>query len=186
MNLALAWSVARAGLPPEDTPVLRRHLESVEVALVGDRVSVDGRDVTGEIRTREISDLTSRLTMLTPVRDKVTPLQRRMAASGGAVLEGRDTGTVVCPDADVKFYVDASVEARARRRQAEFLARGVVVDLEVVRAEIADRDRQDTTRTLAPLRKAPDAITVDTTDLTVDEVVDVMLRAIENQCCTRS
>ena len=186
MYRALAWSVAHAGLPAEDTPALRRHLESVEVELMGDRVAVNGRDVTGEIRTQEISDLTSRLTMLTPVRDKVTPLQRRMAAGGGAVLEGRDTGTVVCPDADVKFYVDASDEARARRRQAEFLGRGVLVDLEVVRAEIALRDRQDATRALAPLRKAPDAITVDTTNLTVDQVIDVMLRAVEKQCCTRS
>jgi len=185
MYRALAWSVARAGLPAEDTPALRRHLESVEVELGDDGVFVNGRDVAGEIRTPEISDLTSRLTMLAAVRDKVTPLQRRMAAGGGAVLEGRDTGTVVCPDADVKFYVDASAEARARRRQAEFLGRALVVDLEVVRAEIAGRDRQDTTRALAPLRKAPDAITVDTTDLTVDQVVDVMLRAIEKQCCTR-
>ena len=186
MYRALAWSVARARLPAEDTPALRRHLESVEVELGDDGVFVNGRDVSGEIRTPEISDLTSRLTMLAVVRDKVTPLQRRMAAGGGAVLEGRDTGTVVCPDADVKFYVDASDEARARRRQAEFLGRGMVVDLEVVRAEIAVRDRQDTTRALAPLRKAPDAITVDTTDLTVDRVVDVMLRAIEKQWCTRS
>ena len=124
--------------------------------------------------------------MLRPVRDKITPLQRRMAAGGGAVLEGRDTGTVVCPDAEVKFYVDASAEARARRRQAELLGRGVIVDLEDVRAEIAARDRQDTTRALAPLRKAPDAIAVDTTDLTVDQVVGVMLKAIEKRCCTRS
>jgi cytidylate kinase len=185
MYRALAWSVARAGLPAEDTPALRQHLESVEVDLGDDGVFVNGLDVSGEIRTPAISDLTSRLTMLAAVRDKVTPLQRRMAAGGGAVLEGRDTGTVVCPDADVKFYVDASDEARARRRQTEFLGRGMVVDLEVVRAEIGVRDRQDTTRALAPLRKAPDAITVDTTDLTVDQVVDVMLRAIEKQCYMR-
>ncbi|HEY3190142.1 MAG TPA: (d)CMP kinase, partial [Solirubrobacteraceae bacterium] len=95
MYRALAWSVARAGLPVEDTPALRRHLAAVEVKLDGDRVLVDGRDVTGEIRTREISDLTSRLTMLAPVRDRVTPMQREMAAAGGVVLEGRDTGTVV-------------------------------------------------------------------------------------------
>ena len=186
MYRALAWSVARTGLPVDDTPALRRHLESVEVEMGDDGVFVNGRDVADEIRTPQISDLTSRLTMLAVVRDKVTPLQRRLATVGGAVLEGRDTGTVVCPDADVKFYVHASDEARARRRHAEFLGRGVVVDLDDVRAEIAVRDRQDTTRALAPLRKAPDAIMVDTTDLTVDEVVEVMLRAIEKQCCTRS
>ena len=186
MYRALAWSVARAGLAPEDTPALRRHLASVAVELVGDRVFVDGRDVSGEIRTREISDLTSRLTRLGPVRDRVTPLQRQMAAAGGVVLEGRDTGTVVCPDADVKFYVDAAHDARARRRQSELAARGTDVDLDVVREEIALRDRQDTTRALAPLRRAPDAIMVDTTDLDVEHVVEQMLKAIESQCCTRS
>jgi cytidylate kinase len=186
MYRALAWSVARTGLPVEDTPALRRHLAAIDVKLEGDRVFVDGRDVTGEIRTREISDLTSRLTMLAPVRERVTPLQRQMAAGGGVVLEGRDTGTVVCPDADVKFYLDASDEARARRRQQELAAAGVAVDLETVRREIALRDRQDTTRALAPLRKAPDAITLDTTDLDVEQVVELMRKAIETQCCTGS
>lgn len=186
MYRALAWSVARAGLPVEDTPALRDHLASVEVRLDGERVFVDGRDVSGEIRTREVSDLTSRLTRLRPVRELATPLQRAMAATGGAVLEGRDTGTVVWPEAEVKFFLQASDTARARRRQAELAARGAPVDLDVVREEIALRDRQDTTRELAPLRKAPDAITLDTTDLDVDQVVDTMLRAIESQCCTRS
>jgi CMP/dCMP kinase len=186
MYRALAWSVARAGLPIEDTPDLRRHLASVQVALEGDRVFVDGRDVSGEIRTREISDLTSRLTRLAPVRDRVTPMQRTLAADGGVVLEGRDTGTVVCPDAEVKFYLDASPASRARRRQAELAERGVPVDLDVVREEIVLRDRQDTTRELAPLRKAPDAVTVDTTDLEVEQVVETLLRTIESQCCTRS
>ena len=186
MYRAMAWSVARAGLPVEDSPALRRHLAAVDVRLDGERVFVDGRDVSGEIRTREISDLTSRLTRLPPVRERATPLQRAMAASGGAVLEGRDTGTVVWPQADVKFFLEASGSARARRRQAELAARGTVVDVEVVRDEIALRDRQDSTRELAPLRKAPDAITLDTTDLDADQVVEAMLRAIESQCCTRS
>jgi len=186
MYRALAWSVARAGLAVDDTPDLRRHLASVEVALDGERVVVDGRDVSGEIRTPEISELTSRLTRLAPVRERATPIQRAMAAAGGVVLEGRDTGTVVCPDADVKFYLDASIAARARRRQAELAARGVAVDVDAVREEIVRRDRQDTTRALAPLAKAPDAVAVDTTDLDVEQVVETMVRTIESQCCTRS
>jgi len=186
MYRALAWSLARAGLPVEDTPALRRHLAAIDVSLDGDRVFVDGRDVSGEIRTREISDLTSRLTRLAPVRERVTPFQRALAAAGGVVLEGRDTGTVVCPNADVKFYLDASTAARARRRQAELAARGIVVALDVVHDEIVLRDRQDTTRALAPLRKAADAIALDTTDLDVEQVVETMLRTIETQCCTRS
>lgn len=186
MYRALAWSVARAGLPAEDTEALRRHLASVALEVDGERVFIDGRDVSGEIRTREISDLTSRLTRLAPVRDRVTPLQRRLAAAGGVVLEGRDTGTVVCPDADVKFYLDASGDARARRRQVELATRGTSVDLDVIRDEIALRDRQDTARALAPLRRAPDAIMVDTTDLDVEQVVEQLLKAIESPCCTRS
>jgi cytidylate kinase len=120
------------------------------------------------------------------VRERATPLQRALAAAGAVVLEGRDTGTVVCPDAGVKFYLDASIAARARRRQAELTARGVTVDLDTVRDEIARRDRQDSTRALAPLAKAADAVAVDTTDLEVEQVVEVMLRTIESQCCTRS
>ena len=126
MYRAVAWSVARAGIPPVDGPALRRHLATVRVAVDGERVRVDGRDVTDAIRTPEISALTSQLTALAPVREKLTPLQRDLAAPGGAVLEGRDTGTVVCPDAEVKFYLDASLDTRARRRQAELAGRGVI------------------------------------------------------------
>jgi cytidylate kinase len=187
MYRALALSVAAAGLGVDDTPQLRRHLATTHVTLRDDRVFVNDRDVTDGIRTPEIGALTSRLTTLAPVRDKITPLQREMAALGGVVLEGRDTGTVVCPDADVKFYLDASLETRARRRQAEYAERGVRMDLEAVRAEIAARDLQDTTRALAPLRRADDAIVVDTTSMTVDQVVATMQAEVERRrCSTRS
>jgi len=184
MYRALAWSVAQVGLPAEDGPALRRHLDGVEVTLDDDRVLVNGRDVSDEIRTPAISALTSRLTMLAPIRAKVTPLQ--MAAPGGVVLEGRDTGTVVCPDADVKFYLDASDEERARRRQAELAARGVAMALPAVLAEIRLRDVQDKTRALAPLRQADDAVAIDTTGLTLEQVVKRMMQEIEQRCCTQS
>ncbi|HXG14868.1 MAG TPA: (d)CMP kinase [Calidithermus sp.] len=186
MYRAVALAVDRARLPAEDTPELRRLLDGIQVELCGERVLLNGEDVSGLIRTPRISDLTSRLTMLEPVRAKVTPLQRALARAGGVVLEGRDTGTVVCPDADVKFYLVAGQEERARRRQAELAARGIVVDLAVVYAEIGARDIQDTTRALAPLRKAPDAVEIDTAGLTPAEVVERMLREIERRCCTRS
>ncbi|HEX9818241.1 MAG TPA: (d)CMP kinase [Methylomirabilota bacterium] len=181
MYRALAWSVARAGLAPEDTPALRRHVERVQVEVEGDRVVVDERDVTEDIRSPEIAALTSRLSMLAPVRDKLTPIQRRLAATGAVVLEGRDTGTVVCPDADVKFYLDASLAERARRRQAELRARGVEVDPEAAQRDIAVRDAQDSSRALAPLRRAPDAIEVDSTGLGVDQVVAIMAEAVERR-----
>src|SRR5262245_54806251 len=120
----LAWAVKRAGIDPADGAALAALLDRTNVEIAGDRVLVDGRDVTGEIRTPEISRLTSVLTTLGPVRDKMTPLQRELATRGGVILEGRDTGTVVCPDAEVKFYLDADLETRARRRRKDLLAQG--------------------------------------------------------------
>jgi CMP/dCMP kinase len=181
MYRALAWSVARAGLEAEDTPALRRHVERVQIDVEGDRVIVDERDVTDEIRSPEIAALTSRLSMLGVVRDKLTPIQRRLAAAGGVVLEGRDTGTVVCPDAEVKFYLDAALEERARRRQVELRARGVELGAEAARRDIAARDSQDSSRALAPLRKAADAIEVDSTGLSVEQVVAIMAEAVERR-----
>ena len=120
------------------------------------------------------------MTTLASVRAKVTPLQRQMAAEGGVVLEGRDTGTVVCPDAEVKFYLTASLEARARRRQAELAAAGTSVSLAAITSELAARDKQDETRELAPLRKPQGAIELDTSDLTADQVVERLMSAIEH------
>jgi cytidylate kinase len=188
MYRALAWSVARSGIAPVDGPALRQHLAAVTIALDGDRVYVNDRDVAAEIRQPAISELTSRLTTLAAVRDKLTPLQRELAAPGGAVLEGRDTGTVVCPDAEVKFYLDASLEVRARRRQVELAGRGTAIALDAVREQLRLRDQQDMDRELAPLRRAPDAIALDTEGLSPDEVVEFMARAVERRraCSTRS
>jgi cytidylate kinase len=187
MYRALAWAVQEAGLPPEDSPALRDLLERTEVALDGDRVRVNGRDVTTEIRTPAVGELTSTLTMLRPVRDKLTPVQRSLAAGGGVVLEGRDTGSVVCPDAEVKFYLDATLEARARRRREELAERGIAADLEGVRDEVARRDRQDMGRTIAPLVRPPDAVLVDTTGLGEREVLERLVDVVERaRCSTRS
>ncbi|HEV8141367.1 MAG TPA: (d)CMP kinase [Methylomirabilota bacterium] len=187
MYRAIAWSVAQAGIDPDDAAALARHLATVTVTVDAERFFVNGHDVSDEIRTPEIGALTSRITALAPVRDKVTPLQRWLASEGGVVLEGRDTGTVVCPDAEVKFFLDASIETRARRRQTELAAAGRTLPLAAVRDEIRVRDAQDRTRALAPLRKAQDAIEVDTSERTTDDVVASMLEVVERQrCCTRS
>jgi CMP/dCMP kinase len=187
MYRALAWAVREAGLVSEDTPALRAVLDATTVALEGDCVLVNGRDVTAEIRTPAISELTSALTMLRPVRDKMTPMQRALAAGGGVVLEGRDTGSVVCPDADVKFYLDATLEARARRRREELAERGLTVDLDGVREEVARRDRQDMGRAIAPLVRPADAVVVDTTGLGEAEVLERLMDTVERaRCSTRS
>ena len=187
MYRALAWAVREAGIPAEEGPALRALLERTTVELVDDRVLVNGRDVTGEIRTPAIGELTSLLTMLRPVRDKLTPVQRALAARGGVVLEGRDTGSVVCPDAEVKFYLDADLDARARRRQEELAERGERLDLAAVREDVARRDRQDMGRAIAPLVCPADAVVVDTTGLGEDVVVERLLEAVERaRCSTRS
>jgi cytidylate kinase len=187
MYRAIAWAVSEAGLPPVESPDLRALLERTTVTLVGDRVLVDGRDVTREIRTPAVGELTSVLSALKSVRDRLTPAQRALAEGGGVVLEGRDTGSVVCPDADVKFYLDAHPEARARRRQQELEARGIRIDLTTVREEVARRDRQDMGRSLAPAVKPDGAVAVDSTDLDHDEVVQRLLEAVERaRCCTPS
>lgn len=187
MYRALAWAVREAGLPPEDTPGLRALLDQTLVVLDGDAVLVNGRDVTGEIRSPAIGELTSVLTMLRPVRDKMTPAQRALASPGGVVLEGRDTGSVVCPDAEVKFYLDATLEARAQRRREELAERGITAELATVREEVARRDRQDMGRAIAPLVRPPDAVLIDTTGLDGDEVVERLVDAVERaRCSTRS
>jgi CMP/dCMP kinase len=183
----LAWAAQEAGVAPEDGPALRALLERTSVRLDGGCVLVDGRDVSAEIRTPAISRLTSRLTTLGAVRDKMTPIQRGLAAAGGVVLEGRDTGSVVWPEAEVKFYLDADLETRARRRCDELVARGQEVELLSVREEVARRDRQDMERALAPLVKPAGAVVVDTTGRSIAEVVDELARVVEQaRCCTRS
>jgi len=182
---ALAWAVSASGVDPEDPSALGAVLERTRVELVGDRVLVDGRDVSGEIRTPEISRLTSQLTALAPVREKMTPLQRELAVGGGVILEGRDTGTVVWPFAEVKFYLDADLETRARRRQRDLAAQGVAMDVAAVAEDVARRDRQDSERALAPLRKPEGAAVVDTSRLSPEEVVERMVKVVEQaRCCT--
>lgn len=182
---ALAWAVKEAGVEPEEGPALQAVLDRTTVALAGERVLVNGGDVTGEIRTPEISELTSELTTLRPVRDKMTPLQRELAAAGGVVLEGRDTGSVVWPQAEVRFYLDADLETRVRRRQVDLRGQGVEMDLAAVTEDVAARDRQDMGRALAPLVKPEGAVVVDSTARSLDEVVEMMLRVVEQVwCCT--
>src|SRR5262249_54561248 len=177
---ALAPSVMGAGVPVRESAELRAHLAPLSVTVAAGRVYLDGEDVTEAIRSRKVAQVTSDVTTLPSVRAKVTPLQRQLAAEGGVVLEGRDTGTVVCPDAEVKFYLTASLDARARRRQAEAVATGTSVSRPAITSELATRDRQDETRELAPLRRPPGAIEIDTSDLTLDQVVERLIAAIEH------
>lgn len=162
MYRAVALAAMQSGRPPaEVAPALRIEL--------GERVLVDGRDVTTEIRTPEVSEAASVAAARPAVREAMVVKQRELLQAGDWVAEGRDIGTVVAPDAAVKVFLTASPEARARRRAAE-----LGVDPAAVLAEQAIRDERDTGREHSPLQAAPDAHTLDTTDLTLAEVVDAV------------
>ena len=137
-------------------------------------VLLDGQDVSSEIRGPDVTNAVSTVAALPAVRQAMIPLQRAFAAAGGMVAEGRDIGTVVFPDADVKFFLDADPAERASRRAAERGER----DVQRVQAEIVERDRKDSTRAVAPLKPAEDAVRVDSTHLSLDEVVDLLEDAV--------
>jgi cytidylate kinase len=138
----------------------------------GQRFFVNGEDVTDKVRRPEVGELSSPVSAIPDVRRYLTEAQRRMARDGGVVMEGRDIGTVVCPQAEVKVFVTASEEERARRRFLELKQKGVDADLEEVRAGIAERDRRDSSREVAPLVKAADAVELVTDGLSIEQVVD--------------
>jgi cytidylate kinase len=138
------------------------------------RVSLGDRDVTAEIRVPEISDGASRVSALPAVRAALLDLQRRLGAAGGVVVEGRDVGTVVFPDAGAKFFLTAAARERAHRRALELRAAGRAVDEEAVLKDIVTRDDRDTQRAVAPLRKADDAVQVDSDQMSPDQVVDLL------------
>jgi cytidylate kinase len=134
-------------------------------------VFLDEEDISEQIRTPEMSLLASSLSQDRRVRDYLTRIQREMGRNGGVVVEGRDTGSVVFPDADVKFYLDADIGERAKRRYLELVSRNAREDMQTVREEIEKRDRDDSHREIAPLVRPPGAVVVDTTGKTIDEVV---------------
>lgn len=147
----------------------------------GVRVTLDGDDVSLAIRAPEMSVGASRVSAIPAVRQALLAVQRQAGAEGGVVLEGRDIGTVVFPDAEVKFFLTASPEVRARRRWEELAARGASVSFDETLADVIERDRADTERPVAPLRKADDAIEIDSSESSADEVIERMARIVEER-----
>jgi cytidylate kinase len=183
MYRAFTVKVLRAGLPLEPRDAIVRLLEDTTVALRPDdggvRVLLDGEDVTREVGTPEVSRLVSPLSLMPEVRALMVREQQRLAREYDVVAEGRDVTTVVYPGAQYKFYLDATLDERARRRLEEFRTRGERTTLEAVKRELAERDHRDATRALSPLKQAEDAIVVDTTHMTPDEVVAHILRVVQ-------
>ena len=179
---AVALVSRRQGIDWTDEDRVARVAADLEVSfeIHGDEnhCLVGDDDVSTKIRTPEISDGASRVSALPKVRAALLGLQKRLGQDGGVVAEGRDIGTVVFPDAEAKFFLTAAPEVRARRRYDELVARGTDVDYEATLAEMVDRDERDSNRAVAPLAQADDAVLVDSSGLTTDEVVDRMLAIV--------
>jgi cytidylate kinase len=180
---AVAYSLTRKGYSgnEEELACFCRHmnieLNNKEGKL---HVFVDADDVTGKIRTEEIGMLASKVSAVPAVREVLLSLQRDIAAGGGVIAEGRDMGTVVFPDAEIKFFLDASVKERVGRRYLEVIGRGESISLRKVEYDLLLRDRQDRERAIAPLRVPHDAVMIDSTDKTILQVIDIMMGIIEN------
>ena len=144
-------------------------------------ICLNGRNVEKEIRTHEVSRCVSLIAKVGAVRDKLVKSQQQMAAAGGVVMDGRDIGTVVVPDAEVKFFMTASAEARAERRHAELLKRGRTVTLEDVYANLAERDHIDSTRDQGPLKQADDAVVIDNSDLSIEQQFEHMMSLVQER-----
>src|SRR5687767_2676972 len=171
MYRAVGWKADHDGVALDDEAAVAALARRADIVVEGGVVSIDGHDVTRAIRTPDIDKVASAVARLPRVREVLVTRQREMGAEGGVVMEGRDIGTVVFPDADVKIYLDASAEERARRRATDPAHTGSQAGQAAVAAAIQARDKSDTTRTVSPLTLAPDAIHIDTTDMPIDQVV---------------
>jgi cytidylate kinase len=176
MYRALAWAARKRGIGPHDGGAAASLLDGLQIRLAAGpqgrpQVFVNGEDVTADIRSQEIGQLASQLSELREVRGHMVRLQQDMAKEGGVVMEGRDIQTVVLPDAEVKIFLTASPEERARRRCQELLERGASASYDTVLADLKQRDERDANRAHAPLRAAPDAVCVNTDGLSLEQVV---------------
>jgi cytidylate kinase len=183
MYRSVALRVKEKGISPEDELALNQLASSLHITFITEgeqtRVCCDGEDITSAIRSPEISRLASSISKQKGVREALVQMQREMGKEGGIILEGRDIGTVVFPDADVKFYLDAKSDERVRRRYHEMVAKGVKADFKETQEDLVQRDHHDMHRTHSPLKKANDALFIDSTHRPVEWVVEEMVRIVK-------
>ena len=183
MFRAMAIHFLRCGIAADDHEKISNAVKDVSVTISyvngEQQVFLNGENVTGQLRTEEVGNMASASSVVGDVRKKLLELQRKLAASANVVMDGRDIGTVVLPDADVKVYLTASVEVRAQRRYKELIEKGQEADLEKIKKDIEERDYRDMNREIAPLRQAEDAILVDSSSMTIDENVQAILDLIK-------
>lgn len=178
MYRCVAYYLVSYQIDLSDSQALDQALDSIHISFQGKQVFLNDVDVSKEIRTNEISMLTSKVATNPSVRKKMVALQQEVAKDKGYILDGRDICTVVLPDAEVKIYMDASAKARAERRYKEYISQGIQADYETIYQDIVARDYQDSHREISPLVQAKDAIRIDTSNLTIDEVVKEVLELV--------
>jgi cytidylate kinase len=181
---AIGWKADQQGIPLTDVSRLIDMMKKTDLDMKrGEdgsyRVYVDGMEVTSILYFQRVGNLASAVSTVPEVRENLIPLQRNLATKRDIVLDGRDIGTVIFPEAEIKFYLDASPEERARRRWLELQSKGIAADLDQLTEEVKQRDHQDITRAVAPLKRAKDAIYIDSTELSIEQVVEKMLEEIK-------
>ena len=185
MYRAMALYLFRLGVDPDDAAAISRNCVGADITIeYRDGVQVvllDGENVNDFLRTPEVSDMASRTSVNGDVRNKLMELQQELARRQNVVMDGRDIGTVVLPNAQVKIFLTASVAVRAKRRFLELMEKTGTANLEEIEAQIRERDHRDMTRPIAPLKQADGAVLVDTSDMTIDEVVDKILSIIDEK-----
>jgi cytidylate kinase len=192
MYRAVAWKSLQAGVPLSESEAIVQLSQQMNIHFdrsEGQRVIADEIDVTEAIRTQEVTQLSSPVSAIPGVRRRLVEMQRLMGADGGVVMEGRDISTVVFPNAEVKVFLTATAEERARRRHVELADKGIDSSIEDLAAQMRERDLRDSTRDDSPLRQAPDAVAIDTDGMTIDEVVEAILALCEREmdnCCSIS
>jgi len=190
MYRACALAALQANIAHTDTENLNKLLQHIDICIEynaqGNKVLLNNIDVTKRIREEDISRLSSDISTLRPVREAMVSLQRKMGEKGGVIMDGRDIGTVVFPDADLKFFMIATAEERARRRCDELKDKGKPAQYETVLQEMKERDLQDSTRALAPLKPAQDSIQIDTTNLDIEQQVEALYQYISTKLAARN
>ncbi len=178
---AVAWQVDSQGISPDDSNAMKHLLENINITFEGSGILVNNTDVSAQIRTAHIGELSSQVSALPQVRQRLFSIQRDMGLAGNVVIEGRDTGTAIFPEALNKFYLDAAPEERAKRRFRELKDKHPGMTLEQTLADINKRDERDSTRERSPLRRTEDMIYIDSTGMTIDEVVSGMIKHISSR-----
>ncbi len=184
MYRAVAYKVKQEGVNPENPEEVIRVLKEIEIKLLpsdsGTKVILNGEDISDKIRTEEIGKIASKIARHSKVRKILVQKQREMGEkAGNAVIEGRDTGTVIFPDADIKIFMTASPEIRAKRRWKELRSRGIKIEFDQILKEVKERDYLDQTREDSPLKPAEDAVVIDTSDKSIDQVINQILELIK-------